>query len=196
MEIGVGVCVNAIRAKGMDPKRLPMHLALRVALNSTSLHEALKSLERYGVASSCFFLLGDKSSAVGLEWSHIGYKAMPLTNNRIHHGNHLLLNHPGIVDSQWVPDSFHRTERIQELTNAVSKPTLDSIQGLFKDETNLPGAICRLQEGESTSATLFNIVMDLATVKAYVIMGRPTKPEEHLTLSFEGTDNWSLARIR
>ena len=168
----------------MDPKRLPMHLGLRVALNSNSLEEAVRSLDKYGVASSCFFLLGDRSSALGLEWSHLGYKSIPLADNRIHHGNHLLLDHPGIVDSQWIHDSFHRTKRIQELTDTVSEPTISSIQELFKDETNLPGAICRIQEGESTAATLFNIVMDLSAVKADVLVGRPTQPEERLVLSF------------
>lgn len=182
--VGVGVCCNAIRAKGMNPTRLPMHLALRMALNSASMEEAVKKLKEFGVASSCHILVGDKTGAIGMEWSHLGLESIPLTDDRIHHANHLLLDHTDIVDTQWLPDSLNRVDRIQQLSRSVSTPTIGSIQEIFKDENNLPGAICRRQEGDSTAATLFNIVMDLAAVRAEVIMGRPTEPEENLSLYF------------
>ncbi|KAK6396801.1 hypothetical protein LTR65_008699 [Meristemomyces frigidus] len=50
---GVGVCLNAIRVKGMDPTRIPCHLGLRMVLESNSREEAVQTLEKYGVASSC-----------------------------------------------------------------------------------------------------------------------------------------------
>ncbi|KAI1374166.1 acyl-coenzyme A:6-aminopenicillanic acid acyl-transferase-domain-containing protein [Hypoxylon crocopeplum] len=181
---GVGACVNAIRAKGADPTRLPMHLAMRTALNSASLEQAVSTLERYGVASSCHILLADKTGAVGTEWSHVGHKSVPQKYGRIQHSNHMLLDQPGVVDTVWLPDSLVRVRRMEELADAVTAPTVAAIQNLYKDETGSPGAICRKQEGYSTAATLFNIVMDLAAVEAHVIMGRPTEPEETLLLSF------------
>jgi isopenicillin-N N-acyltransferase like protein len=48
-----------------------------------------------------------------------------------------------------------------------------------------PSAICRKQEGESTTATLFNIVMELKEKRAVVRLGKPCAPEEVIHLSFD-----------
>lgn len=168
----------------MDPEKLPMHLALRLLLNSTSMDTAVEAMENYGVASSCHFLVGDPSGAVGLEWTHLGLQKLPLKDNRIHHANHLLLDHPGVVDTRWIPDSVYRTHRIEELTDEIHEVTATTIQAVFSDEGNFPGSICKTQTGSSDVATLFNIVMDLREVKADVIMGRPNAPEETLSIKF------------
>ena len=54
---GVGVCLNAIKAHGIDIKRLPCHLALRTCLECISMGEAVAALEKAGVASSCHILV-------------------------------------------------------------------------------------------------------------------------------------------
>ncbi|CAK7204006.1 hypothetical protein SEUCBS139899_006757 [Sporothrix eucalyptigena] len=183
---GVGVGLNAIRAKGVDRSRLPVHLALRVLLNSTSMTAARQAVEEYGVAASCHILLGDATGAVGLECSHLDIKVLHPVEGRIHHGNHFLLDHTGVVDTNWIPCSNFRTQRIEELADAVpsDKLSMSTIQELFKDEENSPGSICRSQAGDSTVVTLFNIVMDLKEARAEVLMGRPNRPDEVLTLSF------------
>ncbi|KAL1905448.1 hypothetical protein Sste5344_008807 [Sporothrix stenoceras] len=181
---GVGVCVNAIRAKGMDPTKLPMHLALRLLLNSTTMQAAVGVMEKYGMASSCHFLVGDPSGTLGLEWTHLGLQTLQPKDNRIHHANHLLLEHPGVVDTNWIPDSEYRTRRIEELTDKIDDVSAKSIQAVFLDEGNYPGSICKTASGSSTVATLFNIVMDLKKARADVIMGKPNAPDETLTLKF------------
>ncbi len=188
-EAGVGVCLNAVRAKGMDPTRLPTHLALRVALNARSLDAARAALAADGVASSCHILVADRGGAVGMEWSALGHRDLPLdAHGRIHHTNHLLLAQPGVVDSNWLPDSAARFERIRTLTDAAAAaaaaPTLGSVQDLFKDEEGLPDAICRSPIDGNSAATLFNIVMDLGAARAEVLMGRPNRPDEIFVLSF------------
>lgn len=65
---GVGVLLNAIRAKGMDSSRLPCHLGLRMVLESWSRDEAVARLEKYGIASACHMLIADPSGGVGVEW--------------------------------------------------------------------------------------------------------------------------------
>lgn len=65
---GVGVCLNAIRAKGMDATRLPCHLGLRMVLESESREEAVAKLEKWGIASACHMLIADGSGGVGVEW--------------------------------------------------------------------------------------------------------------------------------
>lgn len=65
---GVGVCLNAIRVKGMDSTRLPCHLGLRMVLESTSRDEAVAKLDEFGIASACHMLIADAAGGIGVEW--------------------------------------------------------------------------------------------------------------------------------
>ena len=184
---GVGVCLNAIRLKGMDPTRLPCHLGLRMALESTSREEAVQQLEKYGIASSCHFLLADATGGVGLEWSSSDLQKCTMNSSKqVFHSNHFLLDHPNAApDTKWLADSGYRVNRIEELAKQTGgRPTADQIFEMFKDESNFPGAICRAQKAPSESASLFNIVMDLQAKKATVTLGRPVAPEETVHLTF------------
>lgn len=183
---GVGVCLNAIKVKGMDPTRLPCHLGLRMVLESTSREEAVQKLEKYGVASSCHMLIADRTGGIGLEWSSVEVQKIPMNSQKqIFHSNHYLAKHSGMEDTNWLEDSGFRVARIEELCKVLgSYPTAQSLFDLFKDEANYPGAICRAQVQGSGSATLFNIVMDLEAKIATVSLGRPVAPEEVIQLSF------------
>ncbi|KAK3076489.1 hypothetical protein LTS18_012871, partial [Coniosporium uncinatum] len=75
---GVGVCLNAIRAKGMDPTKIPCHLGLRLVLESPSKEEAVRQLEKVGVASSCHMLIADATGGVGVEWSSVEGKKLAM----------------------------------------------------------------------------------------------------------------------
>ena len=185
--VGVGVCLNAIRIKGMDPTKLPCHLGLRMVLDSTSREEAVQNLEKYGIASACHMLIADATGGVGLEWSSADVqKCMMNASKQVFHSNHFLLEHPGVgLDTNWLADSNYRVSRIEELTNKTEgQPTKDTLFEIFKDESNYPGAICRAQKKPSTSASLFNIIMDLKAKRADVVLGRPVEPEEYVQLAF------------
>lgn len=183
---GVGVCLNAIRAKGMDPTRLPCHLGLRMVLESASRDEAVASLEKYGIASACHMLIADGTGGVGVEWSYVDVQKLGMNGNgQVFHSNHYLLPHAGVKDTNWLSqDSGFRVERIEEICKGMRKVDVESVAGLFKDEKNYPAAICRKQEGDCQSATLFNIVMDLRNKRAKVAVGRPVEPVETFELGF------------
>ena len=184
---GVGVCLNAIRIKGMDPAKLPCHLGLRMVLDSTSREEAVQNLEQYGIASACHMLIADKTGGIGLEWSYTDVQKCTMNaSKQVFHSNHYILKHPGIgQDSTWLADSSYRVHRIEELANEIgAEPTKEQVFEIFKDENNYPGAICRAQKKPSQSASLFNIVMDLEAKRADVTLGRPTEPEGHVQLAF------------
>jgi isopenicillin-N N-acyltransferase like protein len=68
-EAGVGVCLNAIRARELDETRLPVHLALRMALDATSAENAPRVLEGNGVGGAAHILVADRSTAIGLEFT-------------------------------------------------------------------------------------------------------------------------------
>ena len=183
---GVGVCLNAIRAKGMDKTRMPCHLGLRLVLESTSCKEAVDALQKYGIASSCHMLIADPKESVGLEWSYKDLQVLEMNKKgQVFHSNHYLVPHPGVTDTVWLEDSKFRIKRVQEICDGLGdSPTTKEVQALFKDEKDYPYAICRAEEEGNHSGTLFNIVMDLKAKKASVILGRPTAPEGIYDIGF------------
>jgi len=185
---GVGICANGIRVHGVDNNRTPLHICMRLILESTSKDAAVAAVEKYGGAVSGHLLVADRTGAVGLELTSNSVVKIPMdVEGRIFHSNHLLVPHPGVeegADTVWVKDSIPRVKRIKELADKLGKePTEAQISDIFKDVENFPHAICRQQHGTSDSETLFNIVMDLTAGTAVLKLGRPVDPDEIITLN-------------
>lgn len=181
---GVGVCLNAIREKGMDVGKLPCHLGLRLVLESRSREEAVAKLEKFGVASSCHMLVADAEGSVGLEWRATEGRRIEMNGKeQVFHTNHFVHEAIKGKDTAWLPDSPVRLQRVEELVNKLEEPEMIALQGVFRDEENYPGAICRKQEGSSATETLFNIVMDLSQRTARITLGRPVNPIEQIEIS-------------
>jgi len=185
-EMGVGVCLNAIRAKGVDEGRIPCHLGLRLVLDSTSKDEAVRRLEEYGVASSCHMLVADETGSVGLEWSSSeGMKLEMNESGQVFHSNHYLHKDLVPLDTDWMIDSGFRLNRIEQLCQGVEKPDMEIVRKMFRDEENFPSGICRkTAESVTNASTLFNIVMELKSKTAKITLGRPVAPEEEFEISF------------
>ena len=186
---GVGVCLNAISAQGIDFQKLPCHLALRTCLESTSTQEAVAALRKSGVASACHILLADPESAIGLECSHTDITELKMEQGILAHTNHYIKPHHGVKDLMPLTDSPTRFERIEQLMRDQAKrlhdsrvPRLEDIRSLFKDEENFPTAICRSRVDDGSIETLFNIVMDLRNPRAEVVVGKPSSAAEVLCL--------------
>lgn len=178
---GVGVCLNAIRALGIDFGKVPCHLALRTCLESTSVQEAVATLSKAGVASACHILVGDPDEAVGLECSHVDIVELEAQEGVLTHTNHFIENHP-VDDKLAFKDSPVRLKRIDELIcerkkriDASMEIEVEGIRSLLADEHDSPTAICRSKTEDSTVATLFNIVMDLRRRRAEVVVGKPSQ---------------------
>ncbi|KAL9136979.1 MAG: hypothetical protein Q9175_001812 [Cornicularia normoerica] len=178
---GVGVCLNAIRAQGVDFQKLPCHLALRTCLESISTEEAVAALEKSGVASSSHILVADSELAIGLECSHITIVELTMEQGILTHTNHYIKPHHGVEDLMALKDSPTRLERIDQLVREQERRLqetgsleLEDIRSLLKDEENFPTAICRSTTDNSSVATLFTIVMDLTNRRAEVVTGKPS----------------------
>ena len=185
---GVGVCLNAIKVRGITYQRLPCHLALRTCLESTSVGEAVATLEKAGVASACHILVADAESAIGLECSHIDIKELTPECGVLTHTNHYIKPHHGVEDLMALKDSPTRFERLDQLVQKQTERlkntsvAVEDIQSLLKDEKGYPTAICRSRTDDSSIATLFNIVMDLKNRRAEVVVGKPSSGGEVLYL--------------
>lgn len=185
---GVAVCFNAIRAKGVDKNHLPVHLGLRLALESTSAEAAAESLEIIGMASSAHIMIGDVTTAIGLEFTSTTFARVPVNDNGfVVHSNHMLLHHPNIYEPNWLEDSPIRIETMERNILQAKEMSWEIFSGLFEDETNYPCSISRAAEGASDISTLFNITLDLKSKRAVVKEGRPIRGDtsmSKLDLSF------------
>lgn len=186
-ENGVGCCLNAIRARGVDPHRLPVHFALRTVLESRSRKEAIARLEASGVAGTAHILVGDETGSSGLECTPIGIKELGMDpDRRVYHTNHLILDHPGVTEPAWLQDSHTRLARIQELAEAGpprEKVDFGQLIEMFKDENDGACSINRKQDGTSGFETLFTIIMNLSRKEALVKFGRPTEEGVEILLT-------------
>lgn len=179
----------------MISSKVPIHLALRLCLESTSVDDAVQALESLGgVASAQHILVADSSKALALELSPVGNTYIPEdASGLIGHTNHFLVNNH-VEEPPWLSGSTIRLNRLGELTQGLIAEGAegDAItpallrERIFSDTFNAPQAIC-CQEDEtrpisSRSSTLFNIVMDLNPAKpaAEVVFGRVGSGEEGL----------------
>ena len=182
---GVGVTLNAIKAKGVDFSKLPCHLSLRTALNSPSRAAAVELLKKVGVASACHITIADApTGGTGLECSAADIVELPQTSDGIcTHSNHFIAEHSE-PSKLYLLDSPFRLERIQELIRLEGgeRPGFEGIEGLLRDEKNYPTAICRKASEKSAAETLFSVVMDLGGGVGRVKMGRPVEEGERLEL--------------
>jgi isopenicillin-N N-acyltransferase-like protein len=184
---GVGVCLNAIRARGVDSSKMPIHLALRSVLESRTMAQAVESVKKVGTAGSGHILVADPTGAVGLECTSKRVLELHMDDKqRILHTNHFLLNHPDDEEKPWLSDSPDRVLRIRTLLDEVAGSTNpeEGLRDAFADEEGYPRSINRCQVGGNDTQTLFNIVMNLGEKEATVTFGRPTEVYEHVQLRF------------
>lgn len=176
---GVGVTLNAVQALGVSYTKLPVHLALRTVLNSSSREEAADALRKAGVAAAGHITIADASTgAVGLECTALDIVEIPMDEHGVcTHSNHLVKEHK-VQGGDFLKDSPFRLARIQELIRGIDTPSVHNFGEMLKDEQNYPAAICRASTEKSTIQTLFSIVMDLKNGVARVKMGRPTEEGE------------------
>lgn len=157
-----------------------------MVLESDSTQDAVDKLKHHGIASSAHILIADPNKAVGLEFTKSTFaECAPDGHGRIVHTNHLLLEHPHEIDTVWLKDSPSRMETMSaNVRNLSAEPSWEQVSRLFEDETHFPTSICREETPESGSGTLFNIVMDLKSKRVVVRLGKPTRVEETISLSF------------
>ena len=204
---GFGVCLNAIRVRGVNYEKLPVHLALRKVLDerdATALNSVYATLAKKGIASSAHILFASTGGAIGLETTHQGYQVLfgrkhetsevPLRRNEkqtmvLTHTNHLIKQHENVDEQLELLDSPTRLRRIDELLdNQIEPLNVSGVQEMLKDEQGYPTSICRDSTETSKSTTCFSIVMDLKARVAMVKMGRPTEDGEELKLDVSAKD--------
>ncbi len=183
--------MNAIRAKPTDSGKIPIHVALRVCIESTSAKSAIDKLEALrSIGSSQHILIADSDGPTSLELSPLGNVYIePNAQGIVCHSNHFIKNRY-VNEPPWLKGSPIRLERCQKLASekaANSKNATGEIlrEKVFSDSFNAPQAIaCQPDPSRpiaSRSSTLFCIIMRLVGVEkpaAEVVWGIPGSGEE------------------
>lgn len=197
---GLGACANAI-VSSLNSKKLPIHLGLRVILNSINLDEVVGKISKGILASSANFLLAQddgkgRKKAVNLEISPAGVDKKITEDSYLYHANHLcsrILTNK-IEKSKLVTEenSFVRSNRIRELIKKHEPDTYSVNGGIIKnwlsDHENVPHSICRHRESEISHytdvITVFAVIMNLSERTMHFMKGQTCNPtiEKHLQL--------------
>lgn len=187
----MGVCLNAIRAKPVDPSKVPIHLALRICLSSHSAAAAISKLESLGgIAASAHILIADASGPRGLELSPVGNVYLdPDPRGMVFHTNHFLSNKL-VEEPPWLSGSPARLARVEELAVEMHEKG-EKVDGealrkrIFSDQVNAPQAICAMEDEDmpvpSQYRTLFSIAMRFGEgeePRGEVVWGRPGSGDE------------------
>lgn len=205
-QFGVGVTLNAIRASGTDKTKLPIHLLLRLALESASVSKALDVVKSSGgCGSSAHLLVCDHNSAVGIEVSPFGFGLLNpgqtsvsateahLQRDIITHTNHWMSKPEpeGFKELPWLLDTTVRNERVHELVSELKEPlTEEDLASVLRDTENGYGAISRPVDPNDSGTpwegltTVLGIVMNLTDRSGLILWGRPSDGgNEELRLS-------------
>ncbi|KAK6520661.1 hypothetical protein TWF506_000910 [Arthrobotrys conoides] len=182
----VAVLLNALRASPTDATKLPIHILLRLCLESKSASEALSQIEEYGAASAQHILLGDMSGAQCLELSPIkNHYISPNDDNFLAHTNHSIEN-TAIKEPSEFPGSRERLARTYEIVKTINPKTLSPQrlrETIFNDGENGGFSICALENACNPKwiriMTLFNIV---------ICLKEGCEPTAEVVLSNDSTD--------
>jgi isopenicillin-N N-acyltransferase like protein len=190
-EFGVATCLNAILARGVNYSSLPVHLALRKVLESTSRTQAIADLASLTVASAAHVLIADDTGATSMEYRAAGCVKLEMQDGQLTHANHFIGQHPPEArEAHIAPDSLTRMDRIKGLLEKAAKPratkseddAMKKIAAILQDEDGFPQAINRYTSPGDPGSTLFSIIINLKSRTAFVTFGRPTDPEGKFVL--------------
>lgn len=181
---GVAVFLNAIPQTGISPQALPIHIALREALQAATREDAISRITDLGIATSGSILIADETGGTCLEFSHADLIRLDMMDGQIAHTNHFVARHCFTPSEKlpW-PDTKPRLRRVAHLLKAYrNEPTAMTdgtkcIEHILEDEDGFPAAINRCNADGSSIATLFSIVSNLSQKTARLRLGRPSAPE-------------------
>jgi isopenicillin-N N-acyltransferase-like protein len=173
---GIGVCLNFLNS-GESCKGIPIHILLRVILESTSIDEAIKVINSSLMGKSANILLGDVSgNSIDVEFTkeQIYY---PNTNiNAFIHTNHYLANNDLNTDVEKLASSFTRYETAVKLAQNISQDSIEEMKAILLDSSQEDFPICRPYVDNpdiGNVGTICSVIMDLAKFQMHITRGNP-----------------------
>ena len=181
---GLGFCFNAMSVNEFPHGGLPLHIALRGAMDSQNLCEAALKVTKMQLGCSVNFMIASADGeAIDIEISNDDFDILYPEKSIIVHANNFkslrLPRHPYRETSKakW-PDTFIRTGRAEKLMRAIEgdiKP--QDFMKVFSDHADFPTSICHHEDPRdpvhNRLGTVTSFIMDLNRMEMYVALGSP-----------------------
>jgi len=180
-EDGVGVTGNLLNStKDGNTSGIPVPIVRRRVFNSRSLDMALRAVLDANRAASTNYVIAHESGVI------INFEASPEQvypvypeNDLLTHSNHFTAVAAQVqgIDCATGGDTFYRNQRARDLLAAKTGGlTVADVQEALRDHAGYPLSICRhvdAERGNSGTASIASIVMDVAARTVYVASGPP-----------------------
>lgn len=187
---GIGICLNALGSSmKAEGQTIPLHIAMRGVLDSTTLSDAIRASTKMPLACSAHFMLGSANGeGVSVEMGGGDFDVAYAEEGFLAHTNHFIhprLNYVPDTTKTALPDSFLRLGRMRTMVkNLGHKVSVLDIKEMMKDHRSFPDSICRhddvLEPEAKRLCTVFSIIMDLEREEMYFSPGCPCSCEYHL----------------
>lgn len=159
---GLGVCLNILSCN-KPANGVPIHILLRAILDSSSLEQANRIIDRAPNGKASNILMGDdRGDSLDIEFA--GDRLFKLPHTRVPlHTNHYLGEAINSRDLLF-ESSFARYERAQNLIKRLKHYDLDEMKSLLLDQTQAQFSICSPYHASDLlgeSGTVCTLIMDL-----------------------------------
>ena len=183
---GVGVCLNILNS-GKKQAGIPVHVLLRLVLDSHSQEEAMMNLWKHRFGKSSNFLIGDSSgNSQNIEFAGDAMFTLSYQNEPVFHTNHYTCRTIN-TDLVKFASSFARYKTATEKLSSFTKQNIAEMKFLLRDKSNSELPICRPYIPDAiigNSGTVSSIIMKLKSLEFFYTKGSPEKNEYH-KLGFE-----------
>lgn len=184
---GLCVSLNAL-STNQAPAGLPLHIAMRGMLESSTLYEAIRATTRMPLGCCANFMVGSANGEViDIEVENEDYDVLYPQGGLIVHTNHftsprLPLSPRKDTLKSKVPDTFVRLGRAAKLMRRAmdardGSTTLDDIAAVLHDHVEYPSSICRHDDPKVSEGlrmgTVFSLIAELGTSKMSICVGNP-----------------------
>lgn len=181
---GLGFCFNAMSVNDFPVGGLPLHIALRGAMDSQTLCEAMLNATRMQLGCAVNFMFASRDGeAVDIEVANTDFDVLYPQDSIVVHTNHFksprLPRDPYKETSKakW-PDTFIRAGRAEKRIRAVKGDiNVKDFMNIFGDHADFPTSICHHEDPRdpihNRLCTVFSFVIDLYKMEMHACLGLP-----------------------
>lgn len=176
-EAGLAVFANFLYSKEIAIG-IPRYFYSRIALDTTSVDEALRALHDVKGASARHLLVADERGVAGVEMGPGFFEVQHSSAGLLAHSNHYVYfdgSDRETADDSYLEDS--RT-RLQQMSSLLGRShgalTVESTMNILRDRASLPHPIS-LETGDSTRgwSTVASTIADIQARRLWVAIGPP-----------------------
>lgn len=178
---GLGMCANATLGKNYA-FNIPIGCYMPKVMRAENIHDALAILKQVARGIGYYHLVDRRGNMFGIESIYNDFEVISPERDILFHSNHYLTERFREEDNapQLQPDSYHRSDRIQNLLNQnYGNIDVEIAKKILRDHDKIPYSICRHIDPSISisSVTLASFIMLPEEGTIYIASGNPCECE-------------------